>query len=680
MRRRGRASLRNHDSRARDRSFRPETHAPLAMDRHRNRAPLAVDRRRNRAPRGRPPPESRVPQMESRARGRTASAPAISRAAGQQRPRVCQRLEPLLVAAAGAPLSPAMELEEDGPEAAGAPLSPAMELEEGGPEAAGAASRRRCCNLLSAGAGGPLSPPLELEELEEAGGGVGGLVQVHDLAVLAVEDLQVAVINGEPVQKMDKRTREVLLPQVNKKRKINNKMRLQYDDPLVLLNDYMKEQIDGGELWKLVSKRKKVPLSAKGVWRYNRMRQEDIFSKPLIHMRLGFPRMTIHCDKMLEQDRGKDAIIDLNLSPSHQMLEQHRVNKVVIDLNLSPSHQMQVHERGKNVVIDLNLSPSQQMQVHDRGKGDIMMLEKDRGKGDEMMQVHDRGKGDDMMLEKDKGKGDETMLEKDRGKGDETMLEKDRCKGDDMMLEKDRGKGDETMLEKDRGKGDETMLEKDRGKGDETMLEKDRGKGDETMLEKDRGRELRDEERYGIYFALEVIRRRDGGFTKEDKQLIAEMHQGLKYDLYGVVKHSGLPNFGHYMCTIRSSPTSWHLMNDSLVDSITETSALNQQAYLLFYVRQGMFPWFSSFLQEANSSAHSATKRMYPVNNDHNVFAFDSLGLHLLMKGNHMNDNHLLVRKGASPAASSCGCGRQQLGEAAAAAPDSSLGRSLGWH
>ncbi|XP_047057496.1 ubiquitin carboxyl-terminal hydrolase 36-like [Lolium rigidum] len=231
------------------------------------------------------------------------------------------------------------------------------------------------------------------------------------------------------------------------------------------------------------------------------------------------------------------------------------------------------------------------------------------------------------------------------------------------------------------------------------MLEKDKGKGDEMMLEKDRGKELRDEERYGLYFALEVIRRRDGGFTKEDKQLIAEMlntsirtvervwnlgknqiaegkrrvdvsnqkkghvgpfqlkrftvtldgyiekidkhvaypsqldlqlfhtnpdKEGLKYDLYGVVKHSGLPNFGHYMCTIRSSPTSWHLMNDSLVDSITETSALNQEAYLLFYVRHGMFPWFSSLLQEANSGVPSATKRMYPVN-DHNVFAFENL-------------------------------------------------------
>ncbi|KAM0838712.1 hypothetical protein ACQ4PT_060792 [Festuca glaucescens] len=301
-------------------------------------------------------------------------------------------------------------------DAAGAPLSSPMELEDDGPAAAGAASRRRCWNLLSAGAGGPLSPPLELDPegpVVEAGGGVGGLVQVGDLAVVAVEDLQVAVVHGEPVQ----------------------------------------------------------------------------------------------------------------------------------------------------------------------------------------MQVQDRGKGDETTLEHDRGKDDETMLEQDRGKDDETMLEQDR------------GKGDETMLEKDRGKGDETILEQDRGKGDEMMLEQDRGKGDETMLEQERGKELRDEERYGAYFALE----------------------DLKYDLYGVVKHSGLPNFGHYVCTIRSSPTSWHLMNDTLVDSITETSALNQEAYLLFYVRQGMFPWFSSFLQEANSGAHSATKRMYPVN-DHNVFAFDNLAQSKLLE------------------------------------------------
>uniref|UniRef100_A0ACD5YSC7 Uncharacterized protein n=1 Tax=Avena sativa TaxID=4498 RepID=A0ACD5YSC7_AVESA len=79
--------------------------------------------------------------------------------------------------------------------------------------------------------------------------------------------------------------------------------------------------------------------------------------------------------------------------------------------------------------------------------------------------------------------------------------------------------------------------------------------------------------------------------------------QELKYDLYGVVEHSGLPNYGHYVCAIRSSPSSWHLMNDSHVESITETSALHQEAYILFYVRQGMFPWFSSLLEEARSGA-----------------------------------------------------------------------------
>ncbi|KAG8059797.1 hypothetical protein GUJ93_ZPchr0002g26014 [Zizania palustris] len=72
----------------------------------------------------------------------------------------------------------------------------------------------------------------------------------------------------------------------------------------------------------------------------------------------------------------------------------------------------------------------------------------------------------------------------------------------------------------------------------------------------------------------------------------------LKYDLYGIVEHSGLPNYGHYVCSIRSSPSTWHLMNDSHVDSISEVSALNQEGYILFYVRQGKFEWFSSLLEQ----------------------------------------------------------------------------------
>ena len=93
------------------------------------------------------------------------------------------------------------------------------------------------------------------------------------------------------------------------------------------LHSYMREQVDGHKLYKLVSKRKKVPLTAKDVWRYNRMRKEDIFSKPLIK-RKKVPLT------------AKDGVIDLNLSPSQQMQEEQRCKDGVIDLNLSPSQQM----------------------------------------------------------------------------------------------------------------------------------------------------------------------------------------------------------------------------------------------------------------------------------------------------------------------------------------------------
>ncbi|KAM0920508.1 hypothetical protein ACQ4PT_007470 [Festuca glaucescens] len=177
-----------------------------------------------------------------------------------------------------------------------------------------------------------------------------------------------------------------------------------------------------------------------------------------------------------------------------------------------------------------------------------------------------------------------------------------------------------------------------------------------------------DKSPYVVAFQLKRFTTLDGSIEKIDKHVaypseldLKPFHsnpdkEDLRYDLYGVVEHSGLPNFGHYVCTICSSPSSWHLMNDSLVDSITETSALHQEAYMLFYVRQGMFPWFSGLLEEDTSGAYPVSvldnidvvmrcapsaieitnperpstppprpKRMYSVY-DHNVFAFENLG------------------------------------------------------
>ncbi|XWS38755.1 hypothetical protein CRYUN_Cryun19dG0157400 [Craigia yunnanensis] len=74
-------------------------------------------------------------------------------------------------------------------------------------------------------------------------------------------------------------------------------------------------------------------------------------------------------------------------------------------------------------------------------------------------------------------------------------------------------------------------------------------------------------------------------------------NEELKYQLYAVVKHSGFrPTSGHYVCYIRSSPDMWHKLNDSRVTCVEEEAVLSQEAYILFYARQGT-PWFSTAIE-----------------------------------------------------------------------------------
>ncbi|XVE65301.1 hypothetical protein DITRI_Ditri07aG0169800 [Diplodiscus trichospermus] len=71
----------------------------------------------------------------------------------------------------------------------------------------------------------------------------------------------------------------------------------------------------------------------------------------------------------------------------------------------------------------------------------------------------------------------------------------------------------------------------------------------------------------------------------------------FKYQLYAVVKHSGLgPTSGHYVCYIRSSPNTWHELNDSRVTSVAEEAVLSQEAYILLYAKQGI-DWFSAAIE-----------------------------------------------------------------------------------
>ncbi|XP_062073616.1 ubiquitin carboxyl-terminal hydrolase 20-like [Humulus lupulus] len=70
----------------------------------------------------------------------------------------------------------------------------------------------------------------------------------------------------------------------------------------------------------------------------------------------------------------------------------------------------------------------------------------------------------------------------------------------------------------------------------------------------------------------------------------------LIYDLYAIVVHVGLSSmFGHYFSFVRSSPDTWHRLDDSKVTRVEEEFVLSQDAYILFYARRGT-PWFSSLV------------------------------------------------------------------------------------
>ncbi|WCJ20649.1 Ubiquitin carboxyl-terminal hydrolase 20 [Euphorbia peplus] len=93
----------------------------------------------------------------------------------------------------------------------------------------------------------------------------------------------------------------------------------------------------------------------------------------------------------------------------------------------------------------------------------------------------------------------------------------------------------------------------------------------------------------------------------------SETQDHLKYQLYGVVVHNGYsPTSGHYFCYVRSSPSIWHKLDDSVVVRVEEEMVLSEAAYILFYAR-GDVPWFSSLMdtqKDPNTSPKSVLDRV----------------------------------------------------------------------
>ncbi|XP_038675717.1 ubiquitin carboxyl-terminal hydrolase 42 isoform X2 [Scyliorhinus canicula] len=127
------------------------------------------------------------------------------------------------------------------------------------------------------------------------------------------------------------------------------------------------------------------------------------------------------------------------------------------------------------------------------------------------------------------------------------------------------------------------------------------------------------------------------------------------YVLYAVLVHSGFScHAGHYYCYIKASNGQWYQMNDSIVSSSDIRSVLNQQAYVLFYIRS---------YDSKNSSEHSnhpgqssprpPVNQRLTTNQTMSGFIGPQLPPHRTKNSNHLINGNCSQKEVASSAAPS---------------------------
>ncbi|KAF1887570.1 hypothetical protein Lal_00040624 [Lupinus albus] len=93
---------------------------------------------------------------------------------------------------------------------------------------------------------------------------------------------------------------------------------------------------------------------------------------------------------------------------------------------------------------------------------------------------------------------------------------------------------------------------------------------------------------------LKIKKKVHFGCALDLKPYVSGSYDGdVKYSLYGVLVHSGSSTHsGHYYCYVRTSNNMWYTLDDNRVSHVSEREVLNQQAYMLFYVRdrKGIVP------------------------------------------------------------------------------------------
>ncbi|KAL3238848.1 hypothetical protein MRX96_021876 [Rhipicephalus microplus] len=87
----------------------------------------------------------------------------------------------------------------------------------------------------------------------------------------------------------------------------------------------------------------------------------------------------------------------------------------------------------------------------------------------------------------------------------------------------------------------------------------------------------------------------------------------VTYRLNAVLVHLGAScNSGHYFCFVRNSNGSWYCMDDSRVHQVSLGHVLNQQAYVLFYVRAPSESQENHVVKKSNSAATLCSRNATP--------------------------------------------------------------------
>ncbi|XP_019156214.1 PREDICTED: ubiquitin carboxyl-terminal hydrolase 21-like [Ipomoea nil] len=111
-------------------------------------------------------------------------------------------------------------------------------------------------------------------------------------------------------------------------------------------------------------------------------------------------------------------------------------------------------------------------------------------------------------------------------------------------------------------------------------------------------------------------------YVERNEKVIEES----KYNLFAVVVHIGVSlSSGHYYCFVHASPSEWYKFDDSKVTRVQENVVMSQEAYILFYVKQGT-PWFSEIIEtqqlilDASISNSSPQPVLYSVDQIFNPY------------------------------------------------------------